>query len=125
MATEGLNHINIAAPTELLARVRDFYVDVVGLRDGSRPEFGIRGYWLYAGENAVVHLMVKDGPQQGPAKGFLDHIAFTCSDLEGMEQRLAGLGVAYRKNDFRQNGIIQLFIEDPTGLGVELNFPVQ
>jgi extradiol dioxygenase family protein len=29
-----LDHINIAAPAELLAKTRDFYCDVIGLAEG-------------------------------------------------------------------------------------------
>ena len=126
MATEGLNHFNIAAPAELLARVRDFYVDVVGLEEGYRPDFGIPGHWLYAGGHAVLHLMEVEasGPEPTGTPGFLDHVAFTCGDLEGTERHLQRLGVEYRKSDLRDFGLIQLFVRDPTGLGVEMNFAV-
>lgn len=124
MATEGLNHFNIAAPAALLSQVRDFYVDVVGLEEGYRPDFGVPGYWLYAGGNAVLHLLELDTADQAPTgdPGFLDHVAFTCRDLESTESHLRQLGVEYRKRDFSDFGLMQLFIRDPTGLGVEMNF---
>ena len=52
----GLNHINLRAPAELLAVLRDFYRDVLGLTVGPRPGFDSDGYWLYAGGHAIVHL---------------------------------------------------------------------
>ncbi len=126
MATEGLNHFNIAAPAALLAQVRDFYVNVVGLEEGYRPDFGIPGYWLYAGDQAVLHLLESGSSDQVPTgtPGFLDHVAFTCRDLEGTERHLQQLGIEYRKSDFRDFGLMQLFVRDPTGLGVEMNFSV-
>jgi catechol 2,3-dioxygenase-like lactoylglutathione lyase family enzyme len=127
MATEGLNHFNIAAPAALLSQVRDFYVTVVGLEEGYRPDFGVPGYWLYANDQAVLHLLevdAADQPAQPGTPGFLDHVAFTCRDLDETEQHLRQLGVDYRKNDFRDFGLIQLFVRDPTGLGVEMNFAV-
>ncbi len=126
MATEGLNHFNIAAPADLLARVRDFYVDVVGLEEGYRPDFGIPGHWLYAGGRAVLHLMEVEASGRAPTgtPGFLDHVAFTCRDLEDTERHLQRLGVEYRRSDLRDFGLIQLFVRDPTGLGVEMNFAV-
>ena len=36
----GLHHINLRAPAELLATLRDFYRDVLGLEQGERPNFG-------------------------------------------------------------------------------------
>ncbi len=122
MAIESLNHINIAAPAELLARVRDFYVDIVGLTEGDRPDFGIAGYWLYGGGAPIVHMLARENASPASNTGYLDHVAFTCSDLESTEKRLDELGVAYRRNDFSDRGFIQLFLQDPTGLGVELNF---
>ncbi len=56
MATLGLNHYNLRADHALMEKLRDFYCDIVGLVVGFRPPFGSRGYWLYAGEQAVLHL---------------------------------------------------------------------
>ncbi len=126
MAIEDLNHVNIRAPAAQLEAVRDFYVEVVGLVDGERPGFGIKGHWLYAGDRAIIHLMQsREGASTPvPSGGSVDHVAFTCSDLEGTERSLEAMGIAYRKNDFSDRGMIQLFLQDPTGLGVELNFSV-
>ncbi|MFV8816402.1 VOC family protein [Haliea sp. E17] len=126
MAIEGLNHVNLRAPAEQLRALRDFYVEVVGLEDGSRPDFGVRGYWLYAGGQPIIHMMVcrEDGPAEVSASHSpVDHIALTCSDLAATERRLEKLGTPYRKNDFSaERGFVQLFLLDPAGLGVELNF---
>lgn len=130
MAIEGLNHFNIIAPAVLMAGVRNFYVDVVGLQEGYRPDFGFPGHWLYAGELAVLHLMDGDaidsasGAAGSTGTGHLDHIAFTATDLKATEARLAGLGVEFRKSEFPDFHLAQLFLRDPVGLGVELNFTV-
>lgn len=128
MPVENLNHINIRAPQPLLNEIRDFYVDVVGLTEGQRPKISIPGFWLYAGDNAIVHLM--DSSYRGmdenalsPGTSHLDHFAFTCSDIDGAEERLKSIGIEYRRNDMHDFGISQLFVTDPTGMGVELNFP--
>lgn len=39
MDTVGLSHFNITASDELLEKVRDFYVEVLGLAVGERPSF--------------------------------------------------------------------------------------
>ena len=38
-------------------KVRDFYVDLMGLTEGERPAFPFRGYWLYLGGIPVIHLV--------------------------------------------------------------------
>jgi len=128
MPVADLNHINIKAPMSLLDNVRDFYINAVGLNNGSRPDIPIQGYWLYAGDKPIVHLMevadldgtVLNGKS---TTGHLDHVAFTCTDISATEEHLDSLGIEYRRNDFHQYGFSQLFMKDPTGLGVELNFP--
>jgi len=126
MAIEGLNHFNIVAPRDLLHRVRDLYVDGIGLEEGDRPDFGIPGYWLYGGGGALVHLLEGDPGATAidgdAATGHLNHIAFTCTDLEQTEAQLESLGLTYRKRELPEAGLTQLFLHDPIGLGVELNF---
>jgi catechol-2,3-dioxygenase len=123
MPALGLNHYNIRAGQPLLARVRDFYVDVVGLAEGARPPFNFPGHWLYAGDAAVVHLVETPGAQEtAPPAGTLDHVAFTCTGLAEFESRLASLGIDCRKSGVPGARVQQLFLKDPAGNGVELNF---
>lgn len=124
MAVSGLNHFNICAPAGLMRRVRDFYVDVIGLTEGYRPEFGIGGHWLYAGDAAVLHLMESDADEsvERPAPSYLDHIAFSCTRIDEVEKRFEAFGVDYERREFPDFGFVQLFLVDPAGLGVELNF---
>jgi catechol 2,3-dioxygenase-like lactoylglutathione lyase family enzyme len=129
MPIDGLNHFNIIAPPDLMAAAKDFYLNVIGLAEGYRPDFGIAGHWLYAGSAPVLHLMDADALQwQGApgsdekGTGHLDHIAFSASDLAATEIRLTNLGLDYRKSEFPDFKLTQLFLHDPIGLGVELNF---
>ncbi len=127
MAIDGLNHVNIRAPAELLPAVRDFYVEILGLVDGERGGFGRKGYWLYAGGQAIIHLgQLAEGDERvlSAEHSPVDHIALSCSDLAGTEQHLQALDTPYRRNDMSERGMVQLFVEDPTGLRVELNFSV-
>jgi catechol 2,3-dioxygenase-like lactoylglutathione lyase family enzyme len=126
MDTIGLNHFNITAPAGLLEKVRDFYIEVLGLALGERPDFSRKGFWLYAGAEPIVHLTVCDETDtradgaSGP--GFLDHIAFSCKGLSGMIERLKHLNITYQVTDDSSLGQVQVFMRDPAGVGVELNF---
>ena len=125
MAIEGLNHFNIIAPADLIERVRTFYTDVIGLSEGFRPNFDFEGYWLYAGEAPILHLMVENADHPSNAAvhtGHLDHIALTANDLTSTEARFTESGVEYNKKVVPGFNIVQLFVHDPIGLGVELNF---
>ncbi len=124
MPAHDINHINIKAPQPLLDQVKTFYVQVVGLQEGERPAVPVPGYWLYLGGRPVVHLMTPRANEEvaSGSVGHLDHVAFTCTDLAGMIAHLDQLGLAYRRRDVPDLGVTQLFLTDPTGLGVELNF---
>jgi len=117
-----IDHINIKAPEALLEQVRRFYCEVLGLRKGFRPAFSTAGYWLYAGEQPLVHLSV--GPESSGAgcSGHLDHIAFQASGLRDVLQRLERLGVEYRSSYIDELDLTQLFLKDPAGTGLEVNF---
>lgn len=136
MALQSLNHVTIR-PHDLEA-TRNFYVDVVGLREGARPPFGFPGYWLYAGDMPVIHLVGKGNStdafvgytgaaQAGAGSGAVDHVAFTY-DAEDYDKRRAAieaLGFACKRQTVPDLGLRQLFIKDPDAVLVELNFPAE
>jgi glyoxylase I family protein len=120
----GLSHINLRANRELLDRLRDFYVDVVGLHIGERPPFKSSGYWLYSGERPIVHLVeARPGEHSVIAAGaILDHVAFAVSQLDDAEMRLRQHAIEYERRQVPLTGQRQLFFNDPAGNGVELVF---
>ena len=78
MSLVAFNHFNIRAPCALLRTVRDFYVDVIGLLEGPRPDVPVAGYWLYLADVPVLHLMEwPEGPQvPDQGRGYLDTLPF-------------------------------------------------
>jgi len=127
MGLNALNHYTIR-PADL-ERTRDFYETVLGLENGYRPPLNFPGYWLYCGGEPTVHLI---GPrdddghprqrQSGPT-GLLDHIAFSCTGLAEMRARLAARGIAFEERVIPRDRQTQLFLHDPDGVAVELNYP--
>jgi catechol 2,3-dioxygenase-like lactoylglutathione lyase family enzyme len=124
MPVTGIDHYNLRASMAVLEGIRDWYLDVVGLRVGDRPPFGNRGYWLYAGPLPVLHLS-EETPGENhpmPGQGTFDHVAFSCSDFDATRAHLDAKGIAYRVADVPLTQTRQIFLEDPAGNGVELNF---
>jgi catechol 2,3-dioxygenase-like lactoylglutathione lyase family enzyme len=129
-----LEHVNIRCSR--LAATRQFYIDIIGLRDGARPDFPFRGAWLYCGDTAVVHLVeAADHPgswtgtlerasdtQTGLDTGAFDHVAFHGEDFEGMKAKLDAAGLKFRHRVVPGTGLKQIFVPDPEGVMVELNF---
>ena len=128
MPLNALNHYTIR--TRDLQATRDFYVDVLGLPQGDRPPLGFPGYWLYVGGHPTVHLVGDRGardevlpPRQSGPTGLFDHIAFTCTGLAEMKQRLTTHAVSFEERVVPRDRQTQLFLHDPDGVAVELNFP--
>lgn len=120
MSIQGIDHINIG--TDRLEETRTFFRDILGLTEGWRPDFPFDGAWLYAGDGAVVHLVRLDEAKAASSEAALDHFAFRIDDYDGLVSRLEAAGVAYRSIDIPRTPIRQIFIRDPNGVNIELNY---
>lgn len=119
MTVHAMNHFTVLADD--LAQTCAFYRDLLGLKEGYRPDMGFPGAWLYAGEHAVLHIVVRHPlPQQ--RAGVLDHMAFSAVDLRGTIRKLEREGVRYQLGRQAETGVWQLFFHDPNGARVELDF---
>jgi catechol 2,3-dioxygenase-like lactoylglutathione lyase family enzyme len=135
-----LNHFSIR--TLDLEACRDFYTRVLDLTVGPRPPFPFPGIWLYSGShdnyyNAVVHIIGMDrNDPEGLKKylgdrdvaelrgtGSIDHVAFFAEGLEAMLAHLVQQGIAPRERTVPSLGLHQIFLDDPNGVVVELNYP--
>lgn len=115
---QGLNHVNVC--TEDLAATRAFYVDLLGLTEGPRPNFGVDGLWLYVGEAPIVHIVLET--EARPARGALDHFSLTVADFDGALAKMDAAGVRYTAVDIPDGFGRQAFLRDPNGVTVELTW---
>jgi catechol 2,3-dioxygenase-like lactoylglutathione lyase family enzyme len=130
-----LSHYNIR--TRRYDETRDFYVNVLGLVAGARPPFPFPGHWLYCGEMDVIHIAGisddaaglkgylgdKTDTEDATGGGAIDHVAFTAKDAVSMGRKFKALGVAARHRRVPSMELYQIFIDDPNGITIELNFP--
>ena len=117
---EGMNHFTITA--EDREATLGFYVGLLGLREGHRPDLGFPGAWLYAGgPQAVLHIYW-DRPMPAERTGVIDHLAFTARDLKAVKARFDERGLAYELRRQAGAGTWQLVSRDPNGAKVELDF---
>lgn len=116
---QGMNHFTVIAedPQQTLA----YYVDLLGLQPGPRPDLGFPGAWLYADGRAVLHLYF-DRPVPAQRAGVIDHMAFTARDLKAVKARFDERGIKYDLRRQTGAGTWQLFSYDPNGAKVELAF---
>jgi extradiol dioxygenase family protein len=81
----------------------------------------VSGYWLYSGDQPMIHLL-EDANRQGEKSGFFDHIALRCSGLTEMISTLENNSIDFFRFESKETSQIQLFISDPSGTTIELNF---
>ncbi len=128
MRINKLDHFNIIANSGDIERVIKFYTELLGFTEGPRPDFGFSGAWLYQGEFPLIHLSVAQGPDlQQPGlddttTGCVHHIAFDCEGLEEFKVLLDENKIEYHHTGVPQWNIEQLFLHDPSGTRIELNF---
>lgn len=119
MPATGLDHYNVYCKD--LRQTVSFYEKYVGLRTGDRPPFSFPGAWLYAGDKAVLHLVSESG-RTDQGSGAIDHIAFACRDLAATVSRLKADKVKFEVRKVPARPLQQVFIHDPDGVMLELNF---
>ena len=132
MPVERMEHFLVLSDD--MDETRDFYCDVLGMEVGFRPELEFPGYWLYLGDVGCLHIAEwetysaftkrSDIPmsRQTPGTGPIDHIAFNATDFDAMLAKLDTRGLDYKANLLDDIGLRQLFIQDPNGVTLELNF---
>jgi catechol-2,3-dioxygenase len=124
MPVTEINHINLRANRNVMHVLRDFYCDIVGLKVGPRTATTSYGFWLYIGDNDVVHIAEYNKGVGAPdlhVNGTFDHVSFTCTDMSGMEAHLQAHQIPYTTR-MLNNGVQQINFKDPAGNGIELNF---
>lgn len=133
MPLHHLDHFLIQ--TADLEGTRDWYVKTLGMRVGPNPDFKFPVVWLYAGDTDVLHLTAggKDVSENRKAylgqqseathgSGAVDHIAFRATGLREMMANLQKHNVVFHKRMVNDQGLFQLFMLDPNGVKIELNF---
>ena len=122
MSVGTLDHFNIR--TSKLRDTVQFYEDILGLESGDRPNFSFPGAWMYSDGKAVVHLVdiSQTSEQQKPDSGVVHHVAFASRDFSGMKHRLQSKGMAYDTRQVPGGALWQIFVRDPNGVMIELNY---
>ena len=122
-----LDHYNMV--TARLDETVRFYTQVLGLTNGPMMGSHKFGAWLYdTTDRPVVHLVGID-PDEMPAagravtgSGAIDHVAFECSGYTELRAKIVDLGLAFRESVIASLDLKQIFVKDPNGVTLELNF---
>jgi len=124
MQLDRIDHFNVRTTAREAEAVRDFYRDVLGLREGPRPAFSFPGHWMYLGDAPVLHIagaLPADTPAAA-GTGRFDHVSFRARDAKAVQKELDARGIAWRGTAVPGTELYQLFFHDPVGMKVELTF---
>jgi catechol 2,3-dioxygenase-like lactoylglutathione lyase family enzyme len=120
-----------------------FYTQVLGLRAGYRPPFPFPGVWLYRDDDesefGVVHLIGCNAADAAAVEsylgnrtrepqvtaGALDHVAFLATDWKALRSRCERHGVCTTERVVPTLGLRQVFLTDPSGVTIEMNYPAE
>lgn len=128
-------------------RTRDWWVDTLGFRSGDHPDFGFPVYWLYIGDQDVVHIGKRNHSEHqnayltapepsdtqsngnsGEAEhtGRIDHLCFNCDGIEEFIERLERNNVDFSERQANSQAFHQVFFWEPiNAIKIELNFPAE
>jgi glyoxylase I family protein len=118
---KALNHAAFRVTN--VEKARDFYENVIGLKQIPRPQMGIGGAWYGVGE-AAIHIISADNPMRvssdidptGP------HIAIEVEDYEAAKQAITQRGLKFQELKMDGFGAL-LWVHDPDGNTIELRAP--
>ena len=132
MPLTELNHYFVRAND--LEKSRRFYCDVLGFEEMPRPDFPFPGHWLGVGGKVQVHMGQHGIPNSNlyylgttaraatDNTGVVDHIAFLATQPEAFAARFDAIGLTAHRRYLPEFHLFQMFVKDPNGLTIELNF---
>ena len=134
MPLSHIEHFLVAADD--IDGTRDWYARVLGMKPGAHPDFGFPVHWMYVDGVDVVHIgpsakqageiqrryLGRTSQQSAEGTGAIDHIAFRASGLRAMLEHLKREKVAFSQRRANGQALFQLFLYDPNGIKIELNY---
>lgn len=132
MPITAFDHVNIR--TMNVPATLGFFRDVLEMKIRpfpGRTDTSSAGWVLDQSDRVVIHVNHGDEPYPTDARspwsptegsGAVHHVAFNCSGYEAMQKRLTSFKLEYVENAVPQINLRQLFVRDPNGICVELNF---
>ncbi len=125
---KALDHVNVR--TRDVQGTVKFFSEVLGLRAGEAPGMNANEFaWMFTTAGApIFHVQLdKSDSLASVTKNYdgtgpIHHVALDCSGHDATITRLKALGVTYRLNEVAAANLKQVFLFDPNGILLELNY---
>ena len=120
MRTKGFTHVSVHAH-DLDESLR-FYIDFFGMEEIPAPDFPFPVRWLRVGD-LQLHLFQSEEP--APSR---HHFGLDVEDFEAVYKKAKESGIVEESGYFSNvyelpDGAVQLYVRDPAGNMVEVNWP--
>jgi catechol 2,3-dioxygenase-like lactoylglutathione lyase family enzyme len=117
---KGFTHVSVHAH-DLDESVR-FYAGLFGMEEVPAPDFASPVRWLRVGD-LQLHLFLSEDP--APAR---HHFALDVDDFEAVYRRASETGARVQSGNYSTvrelpDGAVQMYLRDPAGNLVEVNWP--
>jgi len=137
MPISHIEHFLVASDD--IDATRDWYARVLGMKSGAHPDFGFPVHWMYVDNIDIVHIgpsakqageiqkkyLGRTSQKSEAGTGALDHIAFRATGLRQMLEHLKREKVPFSQRRANGQALFQLFLYDPNGIKIELNYAAQ
>jgi catechol 2,3-dioxygenase-like lactoylglutathione lyase family enzyme len=114
----GINHVNVTVPAAFELAAKQFYGDVLGLRQIPKPE-GPRknvGAWYEIG-GVQLHLSIEDSAQNRASDR---HVCYQVADIANAKLHFQTAGIEVIPDDDPVKGWSRFFARDPGGNLIEV-----
>jgi lactoylglutathione lyase len=118
------NHITVYVVD--MNRTADFYEKALMLQRIPEPFHDNRHIWMKIGEHSQIHIV--QGAKEIMPHDINVHLAFSVSSVENFAKHLDSLNIKYgnwaqtsKEPQVRNDGIKQIYFQDPDGYWIEVN----
>jgi catechol 2,3-dioxygenase-like lactoylglutathione lyase family enzyme len=124
------DHISLSAKDP--EAMKDFLCELLDLQAGTRPGFSFQGYFLFAGDEDIIHIFGRSDDskitdklreldvQESEVQNIVHHVSFYSDDYDQTIQRIEQLNVKYVTYDVPDSNVKQLFVRAPENLLIEI-----
>ncbi|KFA99855.1 VOC family protein [Vibrio sp. ER1A] len=134
MIVKGFDHFTIR--TDKIEETKNFYMNLLGLTVGARPNFSFHGYWLYLDDIPIFHLVEPALDEEDEVakylglrnnndyagSGKIDHLAFRIEGYSSLLNRIRKNSWHHFERTVPEIYEHQVFVSDPNEITVELIF---
>jgi glyoxylase I family protein len=121
----SLHHVAVCVTD--IARSKQFYGEILGLKEVARPAFPFGGAWYEMGDGRQLHLIVHEHPRTLRGTLAIDlrdgHLALGVADYNRAVAALQAAGVECVPRPDNVTPWRQVYVTDPDGNVIELNAP--